>query len=176
MVIKTKSSRVIYDDTDWNQKKIKNGLVDQDGNQLLGGEYIEVEKMNAKTTKLLREIAIPRTENPVPYSFKPIKERWYIDAITWDVKPKIAKKYDVRIEIEQGSLYYRGTWLKICAKSYLKTVKELNEITKQFCSDYGFDKKPGTHFVWGYDLPWSEEQKKRAQEDDKTDMVFDSMD
>ena len=176
LVIKTKSSRVIYDDTDWNQKKIKNGLVDQDGNQLLGDEYIEVEKMNAETTKLLKKIAMPRTENPVPYSFKPIKERWYINAITWDINPEIAQKYDVRIEIEQGSLYYRGTWLKICAKSYLKTIKELNEITKQFCSDYGFDKKPGTHFVWGYDLPWSEDQKKRAEEDDNTDWFFDSMD
>ena len=105
----------------------KNGLVAGNGNQVLGGKYIEVEKMNANTTKLLREeIAIPRTENSVPYSFKPIKERWYINAITWDVKPEIAAKYDVRIEIEQGSLYYRGTWLEIKAKSSEKEQKALD--------------------------------------------------
>ena len=105
----------------------KNGLVDGNGNQVLGGKYIEVEKINANTTKPLREeIAIPRTENSVPYSFKPIKERWYINAITWDVKPEIAAKYDVRIEIEQGSLYYRGTWLEIKAKSSEKDQKALD--------------------------------------------------
>lgn len=176
LVVKTKSSRVIYDDIDWNQKKVKNGLVDQDGNQLLGGEYVEVEKFNEATTKLLKEIAIPRTENPVPYSFKPIKERWFINAITWDVKPEITAKYDVRIEIEQGSLYYRGTWLEIRAKSYEKDYKTLDEITMQFCSDYGFDNKKRISFIYGYDLPWSEDQKKREEEDDRTDCFFDSMD
>ena len=39
LLAKTISSRVIYDDTDWNQGKVQNGLVDQNGNQLLGGEY-----------------------------------------------------------------------------------------------------------------------------------------
>lgn len=176
LLAKTISSRVIYDDIDWNQGKVKNGLVDQNGNQLLGGEYIEVEKMNPDTTELLSKIAIPRTKEPVQYSFKPIKERWYIDAITWDVKPEIAAKYDVRIELEQGSLYYRGTWLEIKAKSYEKDYKTLNEITKQFCSDYSFDKKKEISFVFGYDLPWTDEQKKREEEDDRTDNFFDSMD
>lgn len=173
---KTIISRVNYDDTDWNQGKVQNGLVDQNVNQLLGGEYIEVEKMNPATTNLLRQIAIPRTKEPVQYSFKPIKERWYINTITWDVKPEIAAKYDVRIEIKQGSLYYRGTWLTIRAKSYEKDYKMLNEITKQFCSDYGFDKKKEISFVFGYDIPWTEEQKKREEEDDRTDASFDSMD
>lgn len=176
LLAKTISSRVIYDDIDWNQGKVKNGLVDQDGNQFLGGEYIEVEKMNYVTTELLKQIGVPRTKEPVQYSFKPIKERWYINAITWDVKPEIAAKYGVKIEIEQGSLYYRGTWLTIRAKSYEKDYKTLNEITKQFCSDYGFDRKKEISFVFGYDLPWTEEQKKREEEDDKTDSFFNSMD
>ena len=176
LLAKTISSRVIYDDIDWNQGKVKNGLVDQDGNQFLGGEYIEVEKMNYVTTELLKQIGVPRTKEPVQYSFKPIKERWYINAITWDIKPEIAAKYGVRIEIEQGSLYYRGTWLTIRAKSYEKDYKTLDEITKQFCSDYGFDRKKRISFVFGYDLPWTEEQKKREEEDDKTDSFFDSMD
>lgn len=176
LLAKTISSRVIYDDIDWNQGKVKNGLVDQDGNQFLGGEYIEVEKMNYVTTELLKQIGVSRTKEPVQYSFKPIKERWYINAITWDVKPEIAAKYGVKIEIEQGSLYYRGTWLTIRAKSYEKDYKTLNEITKQFCSDYGFDRKKEISFVFGYDLPWTEEQKKREEEDDKTDSFFNSMD
>ena len=102
--------------------------------------------MNYVTTELLKQIGVPRTKEPVQYSFKPIKERWYINAITWDIKPEIATKYGVRIEIEQGSLYYRGTWLTIRAKSYEKDYKTLDEITKQFCSDYGFDRKKRISF------------------------------
>ena len=37
-----------FDDIDWNQGKESNGLVDGEGNQVLGGSYIPVEKMNAR--------------------------------------------------------------------------------------------------------------------------------
>ncbi len=167
-----------FDDIDWNQGKESNGLVDGEGNQVLGGSYIPVEKMNEKTTALLKTIAVPRTSEPKDYLFKPRNERWYISSIVWDVKEEIASRYGVVIEIEQCSLYYRGTWLTIKMKAEHGKYQwnEQSGILDKFCKDYGFDSRKELSFVFGYDLPWPEGQKQREEEDDRTDSFFDSMD
>lgn len=167
-----------FDDIDWNQEEELNGLVNEKGTQILGGSYIPVEEMNKKTTAFLKTIAVPRTSEPKDYSFKPQKERWYIKSIVWDVKEEIASKYAVVIEIEQCSLYYRGTWLTITMKAEHGKYQwnEFQKILDKFCKDYGFDSRKELSFIWGYDLPWPEGQKKREQEDDMTDFHFDSLD
>ena len=96
----------------WNQGMESNELVDGEGNQVLGGSCIPVEKMNEKTTAFLKTIAVQRTSGPKDYPFKQRNERWYISSIVWDVKEEIASRYGVTIEIEQCSPYYRGTWPK----------------------------------------------------------------
>ena len=172
----TESASSTFDDVDWNQAKEENGLADGSGKQVFGSSYIPVEKMNEKTTVFLKTIAKARSESPVSYPYKPVKERWTAEAIWWDVNEEIASKYGVKIEIEQGSLYYRGTWLKIKVKAPYKKWPELREICKKFCADYGFDKRKELIILNGYELPWTQEQKKREEEDDRVDSMFDSMD
>ena len=178
-IAKVKCAYIKYDDIDWSQPKIKNGLIDEKGKQVLGSSYIEVEKMNNSTTKLLKKISIPRTQHPIKdddFYKERFNERWNIESIIWDVKPEIASKYGARIEIEQYSLYYRGTWLEIRVKSNQITLDILYNLLAKFCADFGFDNKEELSYIWGYDLPWTEEQKKRAEEDDKTDWFFDPLD
>ena len=141
-----------FEDTDWNQGK--------------------------KTKAFLQTIAVPRTSEPKDYPFKPRNERWYITSIVWDVKEEIACRYGVVIELEQCSLYYRGTWLTIKMKAEHGKYQwnEQSGILDKFCKDYGFDSRKELSFVFGYDLPWPEGQKQREEEDDRTDSFFDSMD
>ena len=154
---------------------IRTGI--RESNQILGGSYIPVEKLNEKTTAFLKTIAVPRTSEPKDYPFKPRNERWYITSIVWDVKEEIASRYGVVIEIEQCSLYYRGTWLTIKMKSEHGKYQwnEHSGILDKFCKDYGFDSRKELSFIFGYDLPWPEGQKQREEEDDQTDSFFDSM-
>lgn len=173
---RTKSASIIYDDIDWSQQKKMNGLVTLEGRQVFGDSYIPVEKMNEKTTAILKTIAKSRTDDPKNYKFKPANERWYASSLIWDVKEEISRKYNVKIEVEQGSLYYRGTWLTIKVKAPYKNWSELRSICKKFCEDYGFDTRKEITFASPYDLSWTEDQKKREDEDDKTDFFFDSMD
>jgi len=174
---KVKWSRHL-DDIDWNQEKEANGLVDGECEQFFGGSYIPVENMNEKTKDLLRTIAVPRTSEPKDYPYKPRHERWFISSIVWDVKEEIASRYGVKIEIEQSSLHYRGTWLTIKMKAeYGKYQRaEQLEIMDKFCKDFGFDTRKELSFIFGYDLPWPEGQKQREEEDAQTDSFFDSMD
>ncbi|MCQ2593455.1 MAG: hypothetical protein MJ188_11805 [Treponema sp.] len=176
IVAHTESASIIYDDIDWNQSKEKNGLADSDGNNILGGSYIPVEKMNEKTTEYLKTIAIPRTDHPKPYFIKPPEERWSAETIDWDVKEDIAQKYGVKIKIEQGSLYYRGTWIKVQVKAPFIGLEVLEKICREFCNDYGFDSRKEIDFFLPYNLPWPEGQKKREEEDDMTEFWFDSLD
>ena len=93
------------------------------------------------------------------------------------MKEEIASRYGVVIEIEQSSLYYRGTWLTIKMKAEHGKYQwnEQSGILDKFCKDYGFDSRKELSFVFGYDLPWPEGQKQREEEDDRTDSFFDSM-
>ena len=167
-----------YEDIDWEQAKESNGLVDGSGKQVLGSSYIPVEKMNEKTTALLKTIAVPRSDEPKKWTYKPQGERWYVESIVWDVKEEIASRYGVIIEIEQCSLYYRGTWLIIKTKSERGKYEwtESLKIIERFCKDFGFDTRKELGLTFYYDLPWPEGQKQREEEDDQTDFFFDSMD
>ncbi len=172
LLTKTVSSSNIYDDIDWKQKKEKSGIADNTGKLLFGGSYTPVEKMNAKTTELLKQIAIPETNHPIDDKFKPDNERWTAAKIIWNVKEEIAKKYEASFVIEQGSLYYRGTWIKITAQKIDCDCQELQKILNQFCKDYKFDTHKEITFSFPYELPWSEEQKEREDADDRTDSLF----
>ena len=44
---------------------------------------------------------------------------------------------------------------------------------KQFYTDYDFDSKKETRFILPYDMPWTDEQKRREKADDDTDWFFD---
>ena len=94
------------------------------------------------------------------------------------MKEEIASRYGVVIEIEQCSLYYRGTWLTIKVKTENGKYQwnEHLKILDKFCKDYGFASRKELSFIFGYDLPWPEGQKQREEEDDRTDSFFDSMD
>lgn len=111
------------------------------------------EDMNEKSTALLKQIAIPETEHPVSYGFKPAKEKWEAEILKWNVKEEITAKYDVRLVIEQGSLCNRGSWIKITAKAVDGEWQKLWKILNQFCKDYGFDKKKELSFITPYELP-----------------------
>lgn len=50
MLARTQSEYVTYDDIDRSQKLTPSGLVDDKGNQLFGSSYLQVEKLNEKTT------------------------------------------------------------------------------------------------------------------------------
>lgn len=170
------TASVIYDDVGRTQELTENGLADGDGNQIFGSSYLQVEKLNEKTTAVLKTIAKPRTAHPVDNPAKPVKERWSISKTTWDVNEDIAAQYGVQIEIEQASLYYRGTWLKIMVKTVEGEKDALEDALNRFCADYGFDKKNKLMILDGYDLPWTEEQKKREEADNRVDSFFDDYD
>lgn len=171
-VAQTNSASIVYDDIDWNQAKVENGICNGDDKKYFGDSYIPVEKMNAETTEFLNAIAKPRTNRAISYSYKPIKERWYAESIIWDVNEEIASEYGASIEIEQGSLYYRGTWIKVTARAPFKDYGELEEICRKFCDDFCIDNRKELNLLFVYDWPWSEEQKKREKEDDDTDDFF----
>lgn len=173
---KTETLSIIFNDIDWTQPKEMSGLVDDKGKQVFGGQYIPVENMNKKTTELLNQIATSQTPNPVSYGSKPDKERWMAEKLIWTVNPQIAQKYQATFEIEQGSLYYRGTWLQITVKKPDATSETLQQILNKFCADFGFDQRKEISFILPYDLPWPEGQKQREDEDNRTDYFFDSMD
>lgn len=180
ILAKTDTTSVFYDDIDWEQEKVANGLT-VNGKQVLGSSYIPVEKYNKKTTEFLKTIAIQRNATPKEWKYKPDNERWYIDYIVWDVNEEIAQKYGGRIEIIQNSLYYRGTWLTIKLKTKLGKYKwdEFPGVLERFCKDYGFNSRKKAEFrieVDAYNQPWPEGQKQREEEDDQTDSFFDSMD
>jgi len=172
ILARTEHASNTYDDIDWNQSEEENGLSDVNGKQLLGGSYIPVEKLNKKTTELLNQIAIPETNHLIEYSYKPNNERWPAEILKWNVKNDIASKYGVSFVIEQGALYYRGTWIKVIAKAVDGKWQKLQKIVDQFCKDYGFASKKEISFITPYDLPWPEGQKKREEEDDDTDWFF----
>lgn len=176
ILARTKSSYIIFDDTDMKQQKEKNGIVDEKGTQLIGSSYIPVEKMNEETTEFLKKIAEPQTDTPVTYAYKPNNERWNANVLVWKVKEEIAEKYGVQFVIEQGSLYYRGTWLKVIAKKLDAHSQDLGKIAEQFCRDFNIDSRRELSFITPYDLPWPEGQKQREKEDDRTDDFFDSYD
>lgn len=176
LLARTESASVIYDDIDRTQEQEENGLIDCTGKQVFGNSYLPVEKMNEKTTAYLKTIATKRTDYPIDDKFKPVKERWYINSITWDVNEDIAAKYGAMIVIEQASLYYRGTWLKIKVNVIDGEWMNLQNILKKFCADYQFDTRKELNILSGYDIPWTEEQKKREEEDDRTDSFFDDYD
>ena len=94
------------------------------------------------------------------------------------MKEEIASRYGGVIEIEQCSVYYRGTWLRIKVKTENGKYQwnEHLKILDKFCKDYGFASRKELSFIVGYDLPWPEGQKQREEEDDWTDSFFDSMD
>jgi hypothetical protein len=176
ILAKTDTRKVFYDDIDWEQEKVANGLT-VNGKQVLGSSYIPVEKFNEKTTEFLKTIATQRNESPKEWKYKPDNERWYVKYIVWDVNEEIAQKYGGRIEIEQNSLYYRGTWLTIKLKTKLGKYKwdEFPRVLEKFCKDYGFDSRKKAEFrieVDAYDLPWLEGQKEREEQDDRTDSFF----
>lgn len=173
---RTESEYVTYDDIDRSQELTANGLADDKGNQIFGSSYLQVEKLNEKTTALLKTIAKPRMDHPVDDQVKPTKERWPISKTTWDVNQETAVQYGVQIEIEQASLYYRGTWIKIKVKAVDGEKAALQEALKKFCADFGFNEKQELRIFDGYDLPWTEDQKKREEEDDRTDSFFDDYD
>ena len=170
------SVSIFFDDIDYNQEKEKTGLCDEKGNQYFGSTYVPVEKMNEKTSAFLKTIAQKRTESAKDYRYKPENERWYASLIYWDVNKEIEEKYDVKIEIEQGSLYYRGTWLMVKVTSSEKNQKDLMETARKFCADYGVDTRKELKINSCYQLEMTKEQKKRQEEDDRTDYFFDSMD
>jgi len=176
ILARTQQASNTYDDIDWNQQIENNGLSDENGNQFNGSNYIPVEKMNQKTTNLLKQIANPETDHPVSYGYKPDNERWPAEIIKWNVKDEIAKNYGVRFVIEQGSLYYRGTWIKITAKAVDGEWQTLQKIVNRFCEDFGFSSRNEISFITPYTLPWTDDQKKREQEDDDTDWYFCSPD
>lgn len=147
----------------WNQGMESNELVDGEGNQVLGGSYIPVEKMNEKTTAFLKTIAVQRISGPKDYPFKQRNECWYISSIVWDVKEEISSKCGVLIEIEPCSPYYRGTWLTIKMKCEHGKYQwnEHSGILDKFCKDYRFESRKELSFIYCYDLPWPEGQKQR---------------
>lgn len=178
IMVETVSESIIFDDVDWDQLKIENGLAYSNGNQVLGGSYIPVEKLNEKTTAFLESIAVRGTTSLHANRQKPSNERWNQEIITWEVNEEIRNKYDAKIKIEQGSLYYRGTWIEVIAESQKKTGPELKKILLQFCRDYKLDtrKEIDGSSSFPYDLPWPEGQRDREDEDDRTDFFFDSLD
>ena len=171
ILIRTKSEYITYDDIDYTQPK-ENAGVTCDGQTNPDLDFIPVEKMNEKTTALLMKIAVRDSEIRKQY-FESRGEQWRAEYFTWYVKKEIADAYGVQIEIEQGSLMYRGTWLTIKVLSAEKTKVQLAETLKQFCADYGFDSKKEIRFTFPYDMPWTDEQKRREKADDDTDWFFD---
>ena len=162
---------ITYDDIDYTQPK-ENAGVACNGQKNPDLDFLPVEKMNEKTTALLTKIAARDSETKKQY-FEKQGEGWRAEYFTWHVKKDIAVTYGVQIEIEQGSLMYRGTWLTIKVLSTEKTKSQLEETLKQFCADYGFDSKKEISFGLPYDMPWTDEQKRREKADDETDWFFD---
>lgn len=162
---------ITYDDIDYTQPK-ENAGVACNGQTNPDLEFLPVEKMNEKTTALLTKIAARDSETKKQYAEKQ-GEKWRAEYFSWHVKKDIAVTYGVQIEIEQGSLMYRGTWLTIKVLSAEKTKSQLEETLKQFCADYGFDSKKEIKFILPYDMTWTDEQKRREKADDETDWFFD---